>query len=160
MQTDSPSSSHKGKPRWQRWLHPDIRATLATDPANHSPIVSRGYLASFRYALAGFLYMLRYQKNTRIQALASLLALSICIWLQIPARDVAVIVLAITLNWMTEFINASLEAAINLASPEIHPLARVGKDVAAATALLTALSSALIGLLILGPPLAKKLGGA
>jgi undecaprenol kinase/diacylglycerol kinase (ATP) len=59
---------------------------------------------------------------------------------------------------MAEFLNAAVEAAINLASAELHPMAKVGKDVASAAVLLGAVASILIGLLILGPPLMQKLG--
>ena len=44
-------------------------------------------------------------------------------------------------------------ADIDLASPQQHYLARVGKDVGAAAVLIASASSLLIGLLILGPPL-------
>jgi diacylglycerol kinase len=46
---------------------------------------------------------------------------------------------------------------VDLVNPQQHPLAKVGKDVAAAAVLLAALASILVGLLILGPPLWEKL---
>ncbi len=42
---------------------------------------------------------------------------------------------------------------MDLASPEMHPLARVGKDVGAAAVLIAALLAVIVGLIILGPPL-------
>jgi diacylglycerol kinase len=42
---------------------------------------------------------------------------------------------------------------VDLASPEKHPLAKVGKDVGAAAVLIAAGAAVVIGLLILGPPL-------
>jgi diacylglycerol kinase len=56
-----------------------------------------------------------------------------------------------------EFLNTSIEAVVDLASPEIHPLAKIGKDVGAAAVLVAALAAILVGLLILGPPLWAKL---
>lgn len=140
------------------FLHPDIAETLAIDPAHYSHHVSTSRLSSFRYALAGLLHMLRYAKNIRIQALATLLVLPFCWWLAIPARDVAVIVLVIGMVWMAEFINAAIEAAINIASPDYDPMARVGKDVAAGAVLLSVLISIMVGLLILGPPFFDRIG--
>jgi diacylglycerol kinase (ATP) len=46
---------------------------------------------------------------------------------------------------------------VDLASPQQQYLARVGKDVGAAAVLIAAISSAIIGLLILGPPLWERL---
>ncbi len=67
------------------------------------------------------------------------------------------IVLAIGMVWTSEFLNTALEAVVDLASPQQHHLARVGKDVGAAAVLIAALSSALIGFLIMGPPLWQRL---
>ena len=79
------------------------------------------------------------------------------LWLGLPPRDWAVLVLAIAMVFTAEFINTSIEAVVDLASPVHHPLAKVGKDVGAAAVLLAALAAILIGLLILGPPLWVKL---
>lgn len=77
--------------------------------------------------------------------------------MRLPMRDWAVLLLTITMVWTAEFINTALEAVVDLASPQHHPLAKVGKDVGAAAVLITALTSILIGLLILGPPIWEKL---
>jgi diacylglycerol kinase len=135
----------------------DIAQDLSINPRDYSPIVSTSRWASFRYALSGWLYMLRYQKNTRIQAVATVLVVLIGLWLGITPGEWAVIILAVTMVWMAEFINAAIEAAVNLTSPEVHPMAKVGKDVAAAAVLLGAVASALVGLLIFGPPLLARL---
>lgn len=55
--------------------------------------------------------------------------------------------------WTAEFMNTAIEAVIDLVSPQQNPLAKAGKDIAAAAVLITALASVLIGVLILGPPL-------
>ena len=158
MDRKEPSQPTKTHTKWERLVPQDIRETLAINPEKYSLQVSHSRLASFQYALAGWLHMLRYQKNTRIQAVASVIVFGVSIWLQIPARDLAVIVLMVAMVWMAEFINAAIEAAINLASAEFHPMARVGKDVAAAAVLLGVVTSIIVGLLILGPPLLDQLG--
>lgn len=139
-------------------LHPDLQATLSTKPDQYSPIVSTSRINSYRYALAGWLYMLRYQKNTRIQAVASVLVFAIGLWLGLHPLDWAILFLIITINWMAEFINAALEAVVNLASPEIHPMARVCKDVGAAAVLLAAVAAMIIGSLVILPPLLERIG--
>jgi diacylglycerol kinase len=147
------------RPGWFSRLsfHPDVKATLSTNPDGYSPITSKSRIASFRYALAGWLFMLRYQKNVRIQAAASILVFTVGLWLTLTPVEWAILILIITINWMTEFLNAAVEAVVNLASPTIHPMARVAKDVAAAATLLAAVAAAIIGGLILGPPLLERL---
>ncbi|MBC7871237.1 MAG: diacylglycerol kinase family protein [Chitinophagaceae bacterium] len=135
-----------------------LTETMKIDPDEYSPITSPNRLKSLGYALAGWLYMLRRQKNTRLQAVASIAVFLLALWLQIDALRWAILILTVTMVWMAEFINAAVEAAINLASTEVHPMAKVGKDVASAAVLLGVVASILIGLLILGPSLLNKLG--
>lgn len=135
-----------------------LTATMEIDPDEHSHKVSSNRVDSLGYAIAGWLYMLRRQKNTRIQAVASIAVIGISLWLQIGFVELSLIILSITIVWMAEFINAAVEAAINLSTKEFHPMAQVGKDVASAAVLLGVVASIVIGLLILGPPLLMKLG--
>jgi diacylglycerol kinase len=67
------------------------------------------------------------------------------------------LVLTIAMVWTAEFINTALEIVVDLASPDLHPLARVGKDVGAAAVLIAAISAVVIGILLLGPPIFSKL---
>lgn len=112
---------------------------------------------SFRYAFTGWWFVIRTQHNAWIHAIVSIAVVFLCIWLGLPPRDWAVIIVAIALVWTAEFLNTALEAVVDLASPQQHELARVGKDVGAAAVLISAGSSVLIGLLILGPPLWERL---
>ncbi len=118
---------------------------------------SRG--RSFAHAFNGLWYVLRTQRNAWIHALVSVLVIALAAWLHLSIRDWAVLFLTIATVWTAEFINTALEAVVDLASPQQHPLAKVGKDVGAAAVLLAALASILVGLLILGPPLWEKIQG-
>ena len=133
------------------------RRATERDPAAHSYDTSANRLKSLVYALAGCAYMLRYQKNTRIMIFATLAVLGAGLWLGIDANSWAVIGLAIALVWITEFVNGAIEAAVNLTSQSYHPLAKTAKDVAAGAVLLSASAAAIVGTLILGPPLVEKL---
>lgn len=116
--------------------------------------VSRAH--SFRNAFAGWWFVIRTQRNAWIHVVINIAVVIVGLWLELPPRDWAVIILAIALVWTAEFLNTALEAVVDLASPQQHSLAKVGKDVGAAAVLIAALSAVLIGLLILGPPLLEK----
>jgi len=134
-----------------------VTRTARINPDDYSPITSPNRFKSLGYALAGWLYMLRWQKNVRIQAVASIIVGMVALWLRIDPIGWAILIITITLVWVAEFVNAAIEAAINLATQDIHPMAQVGKDVASAAVLLCVVASILVGLLILGPPLMEKL---
>ncbi|GER78006.1 MAG: diacylglycerol kinase [Anaerolineaceae bacterium] len=114
-------------------------------------------LRSFRYAFRGWWYVMKTQRNAWIHAAAATAVFVVGLWLRLSARDWAALILSITLVFTAEFINTAIEAVVDLATKERHPLAKIGKDVGAAAVLIAALAAALVGLLILGPPLWSRL---
>ena len=118
-------------------------------------LISRWH--SLGHAFRGWGYVMRTQHNALIHAVAATLVFLVSLWLRLPTRDWAVLILTIAMVFAAEFINTAIEAVVDLASPRQHPLAKVGKDVGAAAVLIAALSAVLIGLLILGPPLWAKI---
>lgn len=117
--------------------------------------ISRG--KSFLHAFSGWWYVIRSQKNAWVHTASTIIVLAIAIWLALPAWQIAILILTISIVWTSEFINSALEAVVDLASPYKHPLAKVGKDVGAAAVLIAALSSVIVGILLLGPPLLEKI---
>ena len=122
------------------------------------PTQSANRAQSLGFALSGCVYMLRTQKNTRIMALATALVCGLALWLERTALECAILTLAASLVWVTEFINGAIEAAVDLASDAWHPKAKTAKDVAAAATLVAALFAAVTGILVLGEPLAQRFG--
>ena len=114
-------------------------------------------LRSFGYAFQGWIYVLRNEPNAWIHTFVTILIIPLAFWLHLPARDWAALLLAIVMVWAAEFFNTAIESIVDLVSPEENPLAKAGKDVGAAAVLIAALTSILIGLLILGPPLWEKI---
>ena len=116
----------------------------------------RSRIIAFGHAFRGLWYVLRTQRNAWIHAVATVLVIVFGLWLGVSARDWAVLALSVSMVWMAEVLNTSIEAVVDLASPVHHPLAKVGKDVGAAAVLVAAIVAVLVGLLILGPPLWLK----
>ncbi|MCG2787844.1 MAG: diacylglycerol kinase family protein [Anaerolineae bacterium] len=114
-------------------------------------------IASFRHAFHGWIYVIRTQRNAWIHGIITILVVIMGLWLGLPAQDWATLVLVIAMVWSAEFLNTSIEAVVDLASPAHHPLAKTGKDVGAAAVLIAAGAAVLVGLLILGPPLWAKI---
>jgi diacylglycerol kinase len=111
-------------------------------------------IKAFGYALTGWWFVIRTQRNAWIHMVVSIAVILMSFLLHISASNWALILLAIALVWIAEFLNTALEAVVDLASNhQHHELAKVGKDVGAAAVLIAAVSSVVIGLLILGPPL-------
>lgn len=114
-------------------------------------------IQAFRHAFRGLFYVMKTQRNAWIHTAITLAVFVVGIWLEISLIEWAIIILTIALVFMAEFINTAIEAVVDLASPNKHPLAKIGKDVGAAAVLVSAIASVLVGLLILGPPLLQKI---
>ena len=67
--------------------------------------------------------------------------------------------LAIALVLAAECLNTALESLADAVAPDPHPLVARAKDAAAGGVLLAAIGAAVIGLLVLGPPLLAWLRG-
>jgi len=112
---------------------------------------------AFGHAFRGWAHVLKTQHNAWIHSMVATVIIALGLWVGLQPRDWAVIVLTIAMVFTAEFINTAIEAVVDLASPIHHPLAKVGKDVGAGAVLVSALAAAVVGLLILGPPLWAKI---
>jgi diacylglycerol kinase len=102
------------------------------------------------FAIEGWAYVIRTQRNAWIHALASVAVVLMGLWLQLSRQDWAIILITIALVWVVEFINTALETLTDLVSPESNHLAKISKDVSAAAVLIAAATSITIGLLLPG----------
>lgn len=118
----------------------------------------RGRRNSFQFAFSGFFYVLKTQKNAWLHLAATVIVVLLALWLHIDRLEWLAIFLVIGLVWMAEFMNTALEVIVDLASPEKHPLAKVGKDVGAASVLIAAFLAVIIGVIVLWQPLLEKIG--
>lgn len=109
--------------------------------------------SAFRFALAGLWHALATQRNARIHALATVLALLLAAWLRVSRAEWLALLAVIGLVWTAELVNTALEAAVDLAAPGPDPRARVAKDAAAAGVLVAAVVAAVVGLLVFAPRL-------
>ena len=118
----------------------------------------QGRRNSFTYAFSGFLYVLKTQKNARLHLIATAIVIGFSVWLGLDKMEWLAILLVIGLVLMAEFVNTAVEIIVDLASPEKHPLAKIGKDVGAASVLIAAFIAVIIGVIVFWQPLLTKLG--
>lgn len=135
---------------------PEINQFQDPDPNNlkrsHSFQVATSLLLSFRYAAQGLSYAFRTQRNFRIHLAIGAIALSLSLYLQIPAVSCAVISLTIALVLVLELLNTALEAVVDLTvGREFHLLAKIAKDCAAGAVLIAAIAAVIVALILLLP---------
>ena len=114
--------------------------------------------ASFRVALAGALHTLRTQPNAWIDVGAALCIGSAGLWFQISRLEWALLALTVSMILALEAVNTALEAAVDLVTPEFHPLAKIAKDAAAGAMIFAVLGSLCVAAAVFGPRLLLLLG--
>ncbi len=124
------------------------RDGIAREDADVRHTRSVSLIRSFEYAFEGISYLIRTQRNARIELAVGLVVLVVAVWVHVTPVEWAVLALTIALVLALEALNTALELAITLASPERHPLAKAAKDVSAAMVLIAAIGSVLVGIAI------------
>ncbi|HEY3227568.1 MAG TPA: diacylglycerol kinase family protein [Roseiflexaceae bacterium] len=138
--------------------HPMIAPPPAQSPPPEAappptPTRAATLLVSFRYAFAGIRYLLWTQRNAKIHTAIAIVAVALALLLRIDRGEWLALVLTIALVLGAEGVNTAVEAAVDLASPGYHPLAKIAKDVAAGMVLLIAIAAVIVGLIIFLPHL-------
>jgi diacylglycerol kinase (ATP) len=114
-------------------------------------------MGSFKNAFSGLFYFFRVERNARIHLVISILVILISFWVKLSIFEWIAIGIAICLVWAAELFNTSLEKLFDLIEPNQNIDVKIGKDTAAAAVLIAAMLSILIGMLILGPALIRRL---
>ena len=115
--------------------------------------------ASFRYAAQGIVYGFVTQRNFRIHVLIGALVFGLGVFLKLTFNNLAVLVVTVTAVLVLELLNTAIEAVVDLAiGRRFYLLARVAKDCSAAAVLVASISSLIIALLLLMPPLLAQIG--
>lgn len=116
-----------------------------------------GRLRSFGHAFRGLKVLLQTQHNARIHAVATLLVVAAGALFGISPMEWALVALAVAGVWAAEALNTAIEFLVDLASPELHPLAAKAKDVAAGAVLVAAIGSLVVAVVVFGPHVLKLL---
>lgn len=108
-------------------------------------------IKSFYHAFQGIKTALFTQHNMWIHLFITLIVIGSGFALNITATQWNMLVLSIALVLSTEMLNTAFEFLCDALHPEIHPLIKKAKDVAAGAVLLTAIGAATVGLIIFIP---------
>lgn len=111
----------------------------------------RRFANSFSYAFDGLKYAFKYEQNLVVHIIATILVVIMGTIFHISAFEWALCILAIGLVIATELINTSIEAIVDLVSPEYSNLAKIAKDTAAAAVLVFAVAAIILALIIFSP---------
>ena len=113
---------------------------------------------SFCYAFCRICEAYKGEQNLKIHTVIAVLVVIFGFVFQISYLEWFVCLILVGLVLMAEFFNTAIEYVVDLASPNIHPLAKLAKDTASAGVLMMAIISAIIGLIIFVPKVVEFVG--
>ena len=106
---------------------------------------------SFIYAFNGLKLTFTNEPNFRIQIALAVITTLLGIVLKISQIEWLILITIIFMVLLLELINSSLEALVDLVSPEINEKAKIAKDTAAGAVLTASILSLIIGIVIFLP---------
>lgn len=126
--------------------HDDHDGLRLAEPEERKP--KRAFIGGFDHALDGIRLVVGTQRNMKFHVLVALAVVAAGIFLGISALEFAVLALTIATVFAAEIINTAIEAVVDIASPERHPLAKTAKDCAAGAVLVLSIGAVIVGVLV------------
>ena len=112
---------------------------------------ARKRLASSNHALRGLGVFFKSTHNAQAYPFFILILLYLGFTLHISSIEWILLIIVITIVFITEIINTAIEIDIDLTSPNYHPYARDTKDVAAGAVMLSIIFAGIVGMIIFLP---------
>lgn len=106
------------------------------------------FIRSFGYAIEGFRTAVATERNIKVQLLVGVLAIVAGVVFKIDALSWVLVLLCIGLVLFAELVNTSIEAIVDLATQDLHPLAKRAKDIAAASVFTLSITAAVVGIIV------------
>ena len=121
-----------------------------------SPRRSRTLLDSFNFSFEGIIHVLRYERNLRIHFAIALGVILAAVAFDVTRIELILLLLAIAFVLIAEMLNSALEAVVDLVTPDVEPLAKIAKDVAAGAVLVATVTAVAIGYLVFSGAVADR----
>lgn len=109
------------------------------------------FIEALASAAHGVALAIRRERNVQIDCFLALAAVFLGFCFRIEPPQWVALVMCIGLVLAMELMNTALEAAVDLASPDMHLLAKRAKDCAAGACLIASACALVVGLLIFVP---------
>lgn len=108
---------------------------------------------SFKYAFEGIITAFKSEQNLKVHILIMILVIILGIIFKISQIEWIICIILFGLVISLELVNTAIENTVDLVTMEKNPKAKIAKDVSAASVLIVAVTSAIIGLIIFIPKL-------
>lgn len=106
-------------------------------------------VAAFGHSMAGLRETLRHEAAFRQECACALVLVPAAWWLADAPLQRAMLIGSVLLVLVVELLNSAIEAVVDRASPERHPLAKRAKDAGSAAVMLAIVNAVVVWTLVL-----------
>lgn len=106
------------------------------------------FVQSFRYAIEGLLTAIRTERNINVMLGLGIVTVVAGVAVGLDLVSWCLIAICCGLVIFAELCNTAMEAIVDLATQELHPLAKRAKDIAAASVYVLSLTAAVVGFIV------------
>ncbi len=92
-----------------------------------------------KYAIEGLIHAIKYETSFKIELATAIIFFPLIYFINFELIYKLVLIVTFVLILIVELINSSIENVVDLATKEIHPLAKSAKDIGATAVLFTIL---------------------
>ncbi len=106
------------------------------------------FVRSFGYAIDGFVTAVKTERNIKVMLAMGAFTIIAGFIVGLDVVEWAIVAVCIGLVIHGELCNTAIEAIVDLATQEMHPLAKRAKDIAAASVYVLSITAAIVGVLV------------
>jgi len=117
---------------------------------------AKSLLESFNFAFEGIIHVLRHERNLRIHFAIAFGVIVAAVAFDVTRIELIALMLAIAFVLIAEMLNSAVEAAVDFLSPDLDPVAKIAKDVAAGAVLIASVTAVAVGYLVFSGSVADR----
>lgn len=112
---------------------------------------SKKFFDALKNSINGIFYVIKNEKNMKIELVFAILAIITSFFLKINAIEFIIILFVIFFVLFAEFINSAIEKVVDLYTLEYNETAKIAKDISAGAVTIVSFLSIIIGVIIFLP---------
>ena len=112
---------------------------------------NKRFIDALKNAVSGIFYVIKTEKNLRIQLVVALLVILAGFFFKISGLEWIVLILIIFMVIFAELFNTTVEIVVDMYTTEYNENAKKAKDIAAGAVTIISISSIIIGIIIFLP---------
>ena len=109
------------------------------------------FIKSFKNSVDGLAYAYKNEQSLWIHGISSVVCIALGLIFHIRFYEWSIVLLTLGLTLGMELVNTAIEAAVDLVTLEIHPLAKIAKDCGSAATFVCSMIAIAANLFVFGP---------